>query len=496
MSALAVDAGTSVIKAVVFDDDGREIALARESTDVLRPGPGWAELDMAAVWDAVVAAVRSALAHAPSPVQFVTVTAQGDGCWLVDADGNPTGPAILWSDARAAAIVSAWRRDSVLDDAFRRNGSLTFAGLPNAIITWLARHDPERLGRSDAALYCGGWLHLRLAGRRAVDESDAAAPLLDITSREYAPELLRLFDLEPHSRLLPPVHHDSDRVAPLVPDAAAALGLPAGLPVVLAPYDVVSTAIGAGATAPGQACAILGTTLGTAVVRGEPDTRGTAAGLTLPLPAGRVLRAFPTLAGTEVLHWACRLLAIDGAEQLAELAATAEPGADGALFLPYLSPAGERAPFLDPEARGTLFGVTLQHDRAAVARAVFEGLTLVIADCLAAAGSDVTALHCSGGGASSEMWCQLIADVIGVPVHLSADREVGAKGAFLVGLVATGAASDLGDSALRYVRMRRTFTPEVDRTARYRQLFERFRAHREIAAQAWHLNGVKDEPDE
>jgi erythritol kinase (D-erythritol 1-phosphate-forming) len=496
MTALAVDAGTSVIKAVVFDDNGQEIALARESTEVLRPARGWAEQDMTAVWDAVATAVRNALAQAPSPVQFVAVTAQGDGCWLVDADGNPTGPAILWSDARAAAIVSGWRRDGVLDDAFRRNGSLTFAGLPNAIITWLARHDPERLRRSDAALYCGGWLHLRLTGRRAVDESDAAAPLLDIRSREYAPELLRLFDLEPHSRLLPPVRDDRDRVAPLAADAATELGLPAGLPVVLAPYDVVSTAIGASATTPGQACAILGTTLCTAVVRGKPDTRGPAAGLTLPLPASRILRAFPTLAGAEVLHWVARLLAIGGAEELAELAAAAEPGADGLLFLPYLSPAGERAPFLDSQARGTLFGVTLQHDRAAVARAAFEGLTLVIAECLAAAGSDVTALHCSGGGASSQMWCQLIADVVGVPVHLSTDREVGAKGAYLVGLVATGAASNLDDAVARYVRMRRTFTPEADRTAQYRHLFERFRAHRQVAAQAWHLNGVKDEPDD
>ena len=180
MSAIAVDAGTSLIKAVVFDESGREVAVARHATEVRRPHPGWAEQDMTAVWRAVVAAVNEVLPSAPDDVRFLALTAQGDGCWLVDDRGEPTGPAVLWSDGRAAPQVDAWLRDGVVESAFRINGSVGFAGLPHAVLTWLRAHDPERLATSATALTCGGWLFFRLTGVVGVDHSDASVPLLDL----------------------------------------------------------------------------------------------------------------------------------------------------------------------------------------------------------------------------------------------------------------------------------------------------------------------------
>ncbi|MBO0829983.1 MAG: carbohydrate kinase [Streptosporangiales bacterium] len=486
MCVLAVDVGTSMIKTVVFGDDGRELAVTRVATEVSRPHPGWAEQDMDAVWSAVVRTVREALPRTPDPVRFVALTAQGDGCWLVDEAGRPTGPAVLWSDGRAADAVEDWRRRGVLEAAFRRTGSLTFAGLPNAILAWLGTHDPDRLERSAAALFCGGWVFLRLTGAVAVDESDASAPFLDPATRAYADDVVDLFGLAWAKRLLPEVRGDDRRVAELTGAAADELGLPAGLPVVLAPYDVASTALGAGAVERGQACGILGTTLCTEVVRDGVETAGEPAGLTIALDsAGRVLRAFPTLAGTEVLGWAARVLDLDGPVELGELARRAEPGAGGVLFLPYLSPAGERAPFLDPHARGTWWGLSLEHDRTHVARSVFEGLSLVIRDCLVEAAADVTELRVCGGGAASDDWCRLIADVTGVPTVRPADTEVGAKGAFLVGLVATGAEPDLARASERYVRVGAAREPDPARARAYTAGFEDFRAVRDIAARGW-----------
>lgn len=486
MCVLAVDVGTSMIKTVVFADDGREVAVTRVATEIRRPHPGWAEQDMDAVWAAVVRTVRDALAQAPDPVRFVALTAQGDGCWLVDDAGRPTGPAVLWSDGRAAGVVEDWRGRGVLEAAFRRTGSLTFAGLPNAILTWLGANDPDRLDRSAAALFCGGWVFLRFTGVVAVDESDASAPFLDPATRAYADDVIDLFGLSWARRLLPDVRGDDGRVAELTSEAADELGLPAGLPVVLAPYDIASTALGAGAVERGQACGILGTTLCTEVVRDGVDTAGEPAGLTIALDStGRVLRAFPTLAGTEVLGWAAGVLELDGPVELGELAKRADPGAGGVLFLPYLSPAGERAPFLDPHARGTWWGLSLEHDRTHVARSVFEGLSLVIRDCLVEAAADVTELRVCGGGAASDDWCQLIADTTGVPTVRPADTEVGAKGAFLVGLVATGAEPDLTRASERYVRIGATREPDPTRTREYAARFEDFRAVRDIAAQGW-----------
>lgn len=487
MSAIAVDAGTSLIKAVVFDESGREVAVARHATEVRRPHPGWAEQDMTAVWRAVVAAVNEVLPSAPDDVRFLALTAQGDGCWLVDDRGEPTGPAVLWSDGRAAPQVDAWLRDGVVESAFRINGSVGFAGLPHAVLTWLRAHDPERLATSATALTCGGWLFFRLTGVVGVDHSDASVPLLDPRSRTYSPELLSLFDLEWAERLLPPILDGADRSAPLTAHAASELGLPEGTPVVLAPYDVAATARGTGTTTAGQACTILGTTLCTNVVQPEVDTSGSPAGLTLVLDsASDLLRAFPTLAGTEVLGWATELLDLRHPSELSALAEQAPPGADGLTFLPYLSPAGERVPFLDTKARGTFWGLSLEHGRDAVTRAVFEGLTMVIKDCVLAADVDATELRLCGGGTNSSLWCEIIADVVGVPVVRPADAEAGAKGAFLTGLVATGVKPDITTAARRYVHTERTYDPDPERVQRYHEVYARFRDLREISARGWH----------
>ena len=354
--------------------------------------------------------------------------------------------------------------------------------MSNAVLSWLQEHDPQRLADSAASLTCGGWLFSRLTGVVAADESDAAAPFSDIRTREYSPELLALFDLDWAARLLPPLRRDDDRIAPLTPSAAAATGLPVGLPVVMAPYDIVTTALGSGAIGVGQTCTVLGTTLCTEIVTDIARLDGVPAGLTIPSGApGRLLRAFPTLAGAGVLTWACQLLGLLSAGELGALAATSPAGARGLSFLPYLSPGGERAPFLDPSVRGLMAGITLEHGREDVARAVFEGLSLVVTDCLRASGSTSLELRACGGGAASDLWLQMIADMTGVPVVRSADSEVGARGAMIVGLVATGAASSFEQAAQAHVSVSARFEPDASTAARYGDAYDDFLSLRPAA---------------
>lgn len=486
MAVVAVDAGTTMIKAVAFGEGGAELAVAREDAHVSHPREGLAEQDMAEVWTAVMTCVRAAAADLDESVDALAVTAQGDGCWLVDGTGRPTGPAMLWNDARATSIVESWRASGVLDEAFKRTGCTTFAGLPHAILRWLAEHDPDRIARSTAALTCGGWLFAALTGELAVDESDAAAPWLDVERREYDFALLDLYELPWARRLLPELRHDDRRVAPLQPTAADALGLPLGTPVVLASYDIASTAIGVGAVQTGQACSILGTTLCTETVAEQPDLTGDPVGLTIPLGVpGRYLRAFPTLAGREVLDWAAGMLGLAGADDLCRLAATAPPGARGLAFLPYLSTAGERAPFLDPSARGSLEGLSTEHDRSCVARAVVEGLTYVIRECLRSAPVPPHEIRLSGGGANSAEWCELIADVTGVPTQRTAGSEAGARGAYLTALVATGREPDHEAAVTRGVHAADTFEPDTHRSDRYAELFSSFLATRADVSRNW-----------
>jgi erythritol kinase len=485
-ATVCIDAGTTVIKAVVFDLDGRELAIARRDTAVLSPHRGWSEQDMDEVLRAVVDCVAEAVGRSPIPVTGMAVTAQGDGAWIVDRSGAPTGNAVLWNDARAVDVLERWQRDGVLDEAFRINGSLGNLGLPHAILASLREHEPERVEGAAYVVTCGSWIFGSLTGAWGLHPSEASAPWIDVRTGDYSDELFGLYGLEEMRPLIPPVLDGAELTAPLTHEQAERLGLAPGTPVTLAPYDVVATGAGGGSATPGSAFTILGTTLCTATLLEAADTTGTPSGLTLLGGAGQpVVRAFPTLAGTGVLEWMRRLLGVSSAADVTELALESAPGAHGVRVLPYFSPAGERAPFLDPAARGVIAGVSFEHDAGDLARATVEGLAHVIRDCVEAASERPTELVVSGGGAASDLWCQGIADVTGIRTVRVDGTEIGAKGALLYAEVARGSKPTLADAAAHLVTRARHFDPDPALRALFDERHEDFARTRDALAPRW-----------
>lgn len=459
MAWIGVDAGTSMVKAVRTDDDLVAEAVATAVVPVDRPVTGASEQDM----HAVARAVEQVVARVAPPdgrVDGVAVTAQGDGCWLVGSDGVPTGPAVLWNDGRAGDVVARWEADGLLREAFEVTGSYGNAGLAHAELAWLRQHQPDRVRDARRLLSCGSWLFHELTDVAVLDVSDACNPFLRADDGTVAHDLLAAMGVGWTADLLPPVVSGADRVRPLAARAAAATGLRAGTPVVLAPYDVVATAAGVGAAAPGQGVAVLGTTLCVETLVTGTGLPRPPAGMSLAtgVPGERLL-AYATLAGTQVLDWWGRLLGVDGAAGLVALAASATR-TDGPLLLPYLSPAGERAPFRDPAARGALVGVDLEHSPADVAAAVLRGLTLAVRDCLEASGTAPEVLAVCGGGSRSDLWCAMLADALQVPVTRPGSEQVGALGAVLTGLVAVGVEPDLRTACATRLRPGRTFAPD------------------------------------
>lgn len=457
MSVIGVDVGTSRVKAVRFDADLLEQDSESSDTEVVVGRDGRREQDLHEVWAAVRRVLAAVVERSPDTVDLVATTAQGDGTWLVDAQGSPCGPALLWNDSRARDVVSRWQEDGTLRRGFEISGSLGAPGLASAQLRWLVDHDPARLERADRLLSCGAWVHHRLTGELVVERSDAANPFCDARTGEYDDRLLALHGLEEHRRLLPEQVCSAQTRHRLHQAAADEVGLPAGTPVVIAPYDVVSAAAGAGATTSGTAVAILGTTLCVGIASDDPLLGREPAGMTLPSgPPEGWLVAYATLTGTEALDWSARMLGLDDAAAVVRAAAACEE-TDLPRFVPYLSAAGERAPFLDADAEGALRGLRLHHGRGDVARAVVEGLTLAVADCLdAAGGADLAEVALCGGGARSDWWCQLIADATGTTTTRAEVTEVGALGAVMHGLVAVGGATDLvaaaGDHRSRAAR--------------------------------------------
>lgn len=491
MSAvLCIDVGTTLIKSVVFSESGAQLAEARRPSPLLTPRPGWVEQDMNSVLAAVLASMREAVELSPEPVTSIAVTAQGDGYWPVAADDRPAGDAILWNDGRAGRILETWGRDGTLEQAFRVNGSLGNKGLPNAIMRYQLDEGPG-LDGVDAILTCGSWIFLALTGVRGMHYTEASAPWLDIHTGEVSSELLRLYRLTEHAGLIPPVLDADDLVQPLRSDAAGETGLRPGTPVVLAPYDVVSTALGSGSVDVSDAFCIMGTTLCSGVIQAHPDTTGEPSGLTLLNgPAAPSVRAFPTLAGTGVVDWVTRLLGLADAAALSELAGQSAPGANGVLIWPYLSRAGERAPFLDGAARGVIGNLDFSHTAADIARACLEGLAFVIKECALAAGTTSTTLALSGGGSASALWCQIVADVTGTRAARTADAQVGAKGAMIAAGVSTGRFADAATAAQVLVHPAERYEPDATLTALYADRYATFMSTRGSFAAEWKAWGA------
>jgi erythritol kinase len=438
---VGLDVGTSVTKAAAFDADGRAIAVEARPTHLLHPAHGHVEQDVPELLGAateVLAALAARLDEAPLALG---VTGQGDGLWLLDADGAAVRPALSWMDGRAGAIVEAWIGDGTFDALYRATGNAPFPGAGAPLLMALAREEPQTLARAATAARCKDVVVQHLTGVRATDLSDASNLFTDTAARRRTPELLARCGLQDHAHLLPPVSGERLPQGPLRAELAEALGLPAGLPVTAGPYDLPACAEGAGVTAPGDGLLIAGTTLACEVLVDRVEPAAEPAGQTLCVPGReRWLRAMPAMTGTAALDWALSFAGA-GHEQLHDLLSASPAGARGVRVLPYLSSAGERAPFVAPDARGRLDGIQLDTTAADVVRAFCEGLAYAARHCFEAAGL-TGEVAVAGGGTATRAWLQVFADVIGRPLRIARGPEVGARGAALSAAAQLGIAAD------------------------------------------------------
>ncbi|MFD7462740.1 MULTISPECIES: FGGY-family carbohydrate kinase [unclassified Streptomyces] len=456
---VGIDVGTSVVKAAVFDEGGRELAVESRPVRLALRG-GFVEQDMEEVYAAVVEVLGALTARVPGPVTLAGLTGQGDGVWLVDEEGRPVRAAASWMDGRAHQLLGQWLADGTFEAVFRRTGSAMFPGCPGPLLAWLDRHEPAALDAAAAALYCKDMVFRRLTGAPATtDVSDASMPFLDPRSRTYDNGVVELLGLTHRRGLLAPV---SDPVA----TAPAREGLPAGTRLANGPYDLPASALGAGVTDPGDGLLIVGTCLAALVATTDLDLTGEPAGLYISTDRpGHWLRAMPAMVGTAALDWVLATTGVRHAEVDGLLEAT-PPGAHGVRVLPYFAPSGERAPFVEPRLRAELLGVSLESTRADLVRATCEGIGYAARHCLQAAGLTGSLAVC-GGGTRSPAWMRLLADVLGRPLRV-VEGEVGARGAVLAAAERFG----VGLDAEAWTRPTAVVEPDADRAAYYAKGYE------------------------
>jgi xylulokinase/erythritol kinase/L-xylulokinase len=486
---LTLDLGTSHLKAGLFTPTGTLVGSASRPSRLLRPHPTWCEQDLSTLYADVVACLGACLANAGVSARAViglALTGQGDGTRLIAADGSPVRPAILWQDARATAIVQHWWKTGAATAVAEITGSALSASHQTAQLAWLIAHEPHSIRAASHVLYAKDWLFYLLTGVLGTDQSDASHTYLDFRTRQTSPETLRILDLEAVAHLLPPVLVGAETVAPLCDPAAAQIGLPVGLPVVLAPFDLVAELIAVGGVEAGVGCSVMGTA-------GIHQVSVAAEGV-LPSYTGEItyipgndglIRFVPTmLAMPNIDYWTAMLypevLHKVGAarwEDLEQHLAAVPPGAEGVLYVPFLSPSGERSPYFNPEARAQFTGMTLNHRREHLLRAVYEGVVLAAAYSYRHLPRYTPPLHLTGGGASSPILAQIFADMMGVPV--SAHHRAGAalRGALAVAGVRLGIYPDLRTAAHLLEPTHSAYAPDLAAHQQYSALQNQYSQH-------------------
>ncbi|MFJ8813633.1 FGGY family carbohydrate kinase [Amycolatopsis thermoflava] len=480
---IGVDIGTSLTKAVVFDEAGVSLHQACTPSEVHHLPGGRVEQDLDQVVGTVATVVREVAAKLDAPVTALALTGQGDGVWLRDEDGNAVRPAISWLDGRANALLAKWQADGVSREVFRRTGSGMFPGCAAAVLSYLDTHEPEVLDQAAVAGYCVDAVVQRLTGEITVDVSDASLPFLDPKTRRYDEGAIAAVGLS-HRRNLLAEPAPPKAVFRLNRRGAELLGLPEGLPVTAGPFDLPASAIGAGVRAPGDGILTAGTTLACQVLtdNAEFDGEGEPAGMFLSTPTpGEYLHAMPAMVGTASIDWICRLLGIEVTE-IGTLLAQSPPGAAGVRALPFLSASGERAPFVDASARAQFAGLSLEHGRADVVRALCESIAYAARHCFDAAGLSGR-LYACGGGVRSAEWTQIFADVLGRPIVIPSDPGVGARGAVLVAAEALNQPFD----AELWASSSRTVSPVPENVEFYQSGYADYQASLTAARGLWRL---------
>jgi xylulokinase len=490
VALLGIDIGTTGSRALVLDETGRTVAASEDHEAFRSPQTGWAEQDPENWWRACQTAVRQALAASRTDGAAITaigLSGQMHGAVLMDAAGVVVRPAIIWCDQRTE-IECRWIESTIgLSRLLELTSNPALTNFTLTKLLWVRTHEPETWARVRHVLLPKDYVRWRMSGEHAIDVADASGTLmLDVARRRWSPELLDRIGID--ISLLPQVFESPEICARVSRDAADALGVAAGTPIVAGAGDQAAGAVGMGITRPGAVSATIGTSgvVFAATDRPVTDPRGRLHTFCHAVPGRWHVMGVTQAAGLS-LRWLRDLVASGGGltyDELTAEAASVPPGADGVLWAPYLM--GERTPHCDPNIRAALVGLAATHGRGHVVRAMLEGVAFSLRDSFTIFSElavPVERIVVGGGGARSALWREIQANVYGRAVETIAADEGAAYGAAILAGVGAGVWATVDEAVDATVRRGVATPPQADtvavmndRYAQYRRVYPALRA--------------------
>ncbi len=487
---MGIDLGTSGVKGILIDSDGLLVAQNTAPLELSTPHPNWSEQDPAAWWDAVTNVIAAIVALAPertSAISAVALSGQMHGATFIDRSGLALRAAMLWNDQRSGAECQYIVEKVGFDNLVQAVGNRAFAGFQAPKILWVRNHEPDVYKQTWKILLPKDYINFRLTGETATEPSDASGTLLfDIVAGTWSDAILDILDISPN--LLPPVQPSASTVGGITSEVANLTGLPPGTPVIAGGADNACAALGIGIVHTGDTMISLGTS-GTVLAPSNHPVIDKQARLhsfchALPdtwysmgvvLSAGGSLRWFRDVLSQAQVD-AATAGGIDAYDALMESAASAPPGCEGLVFLPYLT--GERTPYPDPDARGAFFGLSLRHKYPHLARSVVEGISFALRDStelLHSLGVGTPAIRITGGGARSPFWLQVLADILQTRVATALSDIGPSFGAAILAGAGAGVFPSAVETANRLAKVSATVDPSQATKAIYDGTYQLYR---------------------
>ena len=481
---LAIDVGTGSVRAALVDDRGTIRAIAAREQQQIVPTFGWAEQRPQDWWDGVGAAIREVLAAEPEAARRVVAVAacgQMHGTVLVDSDGALTRPtAPLWNDKRTAALVTAFERDHAPADYLYGSGNPATPAWPGFKLAWLRDHDPEAYRRAAAVLMPKDYVNFRLTGAMAMDPGDASCSfLMDPETGQWSARMIAELGLD--AAKLPPIRSCLDVLGLVTTSAAADTGLRKGTPVLVGGADYPMALYGSGACRTGLASDVTGTSCIITAIADKPVLDPEVCNVATIEGHWGPFVLLET--GGDAMRWARRAFFDNavGYDHLTAEAAKARPGADGLLFMPYLT--GERLG-RHRNARAQFFGLGAAHGMPELQRAILEGVAFAAARHMRimeqAIGRPVERVIASGGGAKGALWLKIKASIYGVPIVVPSEAECGLVGCAALAQTALGRHGSLTAAADALVSFAEEVAPDpswAEHYARMQPIFDRLYRH-------------------
>lgn len=487
---LGVDIGTSGTKTVLFSEDGTPVASATYEYPLYTPQNGYAEQEPLDWWNASVNGIKDVITESkvsPDDIKGVGLSGQMHGLVMLDVDNQPIRKSIIWCDQRTAKEVVEITDKVGADRMIEITANPAITGFTAAKIMWVKNNEPQNYEKCRHILLPKDYIRFMLTGEYATEVSDASGmQLLDIPNRCWSDEVLNKLGID--KSLLAKVYESPEITGTITKKAAELTGLKAGTPVVGGAGDNAAAAVGTGVVEDGKAFTTIGSS---GVVFAHTsnisiDKKGRVHTFCCAVPgcwhvmgvtqsAGLSLKWFRDNFAWSEMETALSM-GVDPYYLMDKEAGSVPIGANRLLYMPYLN--GERTPHLDPNARGVFFGLSTMHKKKEMLRAVMEGVSYSLRDCVEVMREmdiNVSDMMACGGGGTSPLWRQMLADLYGCQVKTTQNKEGPALGVALLAAVGAGIYKSVPEACRAVIKPEKIQEPIAENTAEYEKVYAMYR---------------------